>query len=739
MRRYILGIFLVFLCFNPFEKICSQIKNGDDSVSFRLLDSIVVTSSLRLNATPYLRNIEGFSVLAGKKTNNIILDQAKANLAGATTRMIFSQVPGVTLWDMSGTGGQVNIGSRGTDAHRAIEMNVRQNGYNVNSDVFGYPEAHYTAAMEGVQRIELVRGSAALQFGPQFGGMINYVMKEGDSTKPLSIESEQTGGSSGFFNSFNSIGGAKGKWRYYAYYNNRHGDGWRDNSAFVYRSYYGNLQYEFSDKASLSLQFSRMDYREQIAGGLTDIQFTQNSRTSTRTRNFFSPIINIPALAFNYKFGEQTKIQLTTHYLTGERNSVQYLNPPNIADTINTLIASYNPRQVDRDYYNGFTIEGRLLHSYSMGRTKGTLATGVRFYDQVTKRRQKGTGTTGNDFNLTLVRPYGIDLKLHSTNYAAFAENIFQLTDKLTVTPGVRYENIETGMTGLINNATVPVNYTSARKFPLFGMGVEYNATKDTRLYGNISQAYRPFLYANVTPADRIDIIDPELKDSKGYDIDLGYRGSVGNILKFDVNGYYLFYGNRVGQLTQTNESASTYLFTTNIGDAVSKGVEAYVSISFGRLLLPSYFSTTVYKLRLFNSLSYTHATYKTAIQNLGGTNVQLSRKWIENTPRWMNRTGLAWQHKMFIIQLTFTYVGKSFSDANNTVSSPNGVTGIVPAYQLWDVSANWRFSRTFSVSAGINNIANTKYFSRRISMYPGPGILPADGRSWYIGLGVKI
>jgi Fe(3+) dicitrate transport protein len=31
--------------------------------------------------------------------------------------------------------------------------------------------------MEAVETIELVRGGASLQFGPQFGGMLNYVLK----------------------------------------------------------------------------------------------------------------------------------------------------------------------------------------------------------------------------------------------------------------------------------------------------------------------------------------------------------------------------------------------------------------------------------------------------------------------------------------------------------------------------------------------------------------------------------
>jgi Fe(3+) dicitrate transport protein len=717
----------------------SQAQTAKDSVNVRVLDSIVITSSLRMNAIPFLRSVEGMNIYSGKKTNTVLFDPAKANLAGAVSRMLFSQMPGITLWDMSATGGQINIGTRGTDAHRAIEMNVRQNGYNVNSDVFGYPEAHYTPAMQGVDQITLVRGSAALQFGPQYGGMINYVMKDGDTTKAFSVETEQTVGSFGFFNSFNSVGGRKGKWRYYSYFDNRRGDGWKDNASFVYRSYYGNLSYAFSDKAILSLQLSGMYYREQIAGGLTDEQFKSNPRQSIRSRNFFSPDITIPAIIFSTELKPNTKLQVTAHYLTGQRNSVQFLNAPNIPDTFNISIGSYNPRQVDRDYYNGYTMEARLLHTYRIRRSTNTLAAGIRFFDQVTKRRQKGTGTAGTDFNLSLVRPYGIELRLHSTNYAAFAENTFRLTDKLSVTPGIRYEVIDTKMKGVIADAALPTSYSSHRNFPLFGTGVQFSATNGTEVYGNISQAYRPFLYSNVSPADRIDVIDKNLKDSKGYDIDIGYRGQGGNILKFDVSGFYLFYGKRVGQLTQNNQAGSPFLFTTNIGDAISKGIEAYVSFSFARLLWPTYTSRNLYRLRLFNSLSYTHAVYQNARQNINGVNTTLKGKWLENTPRWTNRTGLAWQQKALLTQITFTHVGKSYSDANNTTSSANGVTGIIPEYNVWDISTNWRFLKLYSISAGINNLLDTRYFNRRISMYPGPGILPADGRSFYLGFGVKI
>ena len=77
--------------------------------------------------------------------------------------------------------------------------------------MFGYPENHYTVPLEAIQEVQYVRGSSALQFGPQFGGMMNFVLKKGDSTKPFAIESEQTAGSYNFFNSYNAVGGTAGK------------------------------------------------------------------------------------------------------------------------------------------------------------------------------------------------------------------------------------------------------------------------------------------------------------------------------------------------------------------------------------------------------------------------------------------------------------------------------------------------------------------------------------------------
>lgn len=707
-----------------------------DSVLTQWLDSVLVRSFYRQPSMQSLPETQGMYVYAGKKTMSLHPDPSRANLAGNLARMAFAQIPGLNVWEMDGSGTQVNIGSRGTDAHRSIEMNMRQNGYNTNSDMFGYPEAHYTPPMQAIQEIQYVRGSAALQFGSQFGGMMNYVVKEGDSTKPFGIESEQTTGSYNFFNSFNAVGGTAGKLNYYAYYDYRHGDGWRPNANFNYHAYYADLVYHFNERMSLAMQFSRMDYVQKIAGGLDDAQFKANSQQSFRARNYFNPEITIPALIFNYDLSSNTHLQITSHALFGQRNSVQFINTPNIMDTINTALGTYNPRQVDRDYYTGFTTEARLIHHYTIRSMGSTITGGIRYFTEETKRRQKGIGTVGSDFDLTLVKPYGIDLKFHTVNYAAFAENIFQITKKLSVTPGFRYEIINTHLNGVISNASFPVSYQQNRSFPLFGTGVQYRLGRSSELYGNISQAYRPFLYANITPADQLGIIDPNLKDSKGYDVDFGWRGHVGDLVRYDISFFSLFYGNRIGQLTLTHPDNSTYLYTTNIGNSLAQGVEAYVEASIWKLLNKN---RTLADIRIFSSLAYTHARYTSGEIMNGSKNVSLKGNRVEGTPDWVERAGLQCQYRGISTTIQYSYAGSGFSDANNTQFNPTGVSGAVPAYHVWDWSFDWHFMTNYHLGAGINNIADARYFTRRINMYPGPGLLPADGRTFYVSLGLRL
>jgi Fe(3+) dicitrate transport protein len=84
------------------------------------------------------------------------------------------------------------------------------------------------------------------------------------------------------------------------------------------------------------------------------------------------------------------------------------------------------------------------------------------------------------------------------------------------------------------------------------------------------------------------------------------------------------------------------------------------------------------------------------------------------------------------------SYTDKVYSDANNTESSKTGNAGIVPSYTVSDWSFGIIVKGHYVFKGGINNLLNQRYYTRRSGGYPGPGILPGDGRNFFVTVGVK-
>jgi len=160
--------------------------------------------------------------------------------------------------------------------------------------------------------------------------------------------------------------------------------------------------------------------------------------------------------------------------------------------------------------------------------------------------------------------------------------------------------------------------------------------------------------------------------------------------------------------------------------------VEAYTELLVWKNAYTSFLS-------VFNSLAYNHSRYTSAAINKTGVNTSIKGNHVENSPDWIEKAGLNFQCRNFSTGFQFSYTSMCYNDALNTESSANGVVGKIPAYHVWDWNFNWNIIKQFSISGGINNLANEKYFNRRITMYPGPGILPADGRTFYISAKIKI
>lgn len=709
-------------------------KGNSDTLLIKSLPDVTVVGRNSKSDYQQMPEIVGTNIYAGKKNTLIVLDNVQGNVVTNNMRQVLAKVPGIHIWESDPSGIQIGIAARGLSPNRSWEFNVRQNGYDIAADPFGYPEAYYNPQLQAVQRIEIVRGHGSLQYGPQFGGLVNYILRNGSEVnKSFEFETQQTIGSNGLFNSYNAIGGKKGKVHYYTFFDHRNGDGWRENSRYFTNAGYGTVTYNFTTKFSITAEVMRSHIRSQQPGGLTDEQIKQDAQQSFRSRNWFDITWTTPALIANFQINENTRWNTKLFGTIGDRNSVGFLQSITTKDSINPATLSYNNRVVNLDQYRNYGLESRIITDYRLGKMKNTLSAGIRLYTGTTTRQADGKGTTGTGYDVTITGNYPRDIIFKSRNTAAFAENIFRISDKFLIIPGIRYEWLEgssSGRNGYTSGGTEIIlqNITRDRSFILAGVGTEYHVTRSTEVYANFSQAYRPIQFANLQAPPTTDVVDADLKDAMGYNIDLGYRGKVKDFLQFDISGFYLQYDNRVGTITVSG--TPSYRLITNVGSSTSKGFEGYVEFNPFR----AFGKNKDADLIIFGSYGYTDAKYS-------GNHKDASTKGkkVENAPTNIFRSGITGGYKGFLLTVQISNVGETFSDANNTVTpSANGNNGLIPSYTVTDLTATYKFSKGLNLKAGANNLFNERYFTRRAGGYPGPGALPADGRTFFISVGAK-
>jgi len=680
-----------------------------------------------------MKSIENFGIYEGKKTEVILLDDIYANLATNNPRQVYARITGLNVWESDQSGLQLGIGGRGLSPNRTANFNVRQNGYDISADALGYPEAYYTPPTEALERIEIIRGAASLQYGTQFGGMLNFRFKSPEKDKKILVTSRQSAGSWGFLSSFNSISGTVKKFSYYTYYQFRRADGYRPNSKFYSHNLFTALNYDISTRLSVNIELTKMNYLAQQPGGLTDKAFQNNPRQSLRERNWFDINWNLMAVNATYKLSEHTQINMRNFGLLAHRKAVGNLERINVVDF-------GKERTIIEGIFKNAGNETRILQDYTLKNQKHAFVAGMRLYSGKTLARQ-GLGSAGKDANFTYLNPENIedsDFAFPSKNVAFFAENIFNITSRLSITPGIRWEYIHTraegyykqyvkdGAGNILVEKKIHESTQRTRDFLLFGTGISYKMKPFIELYGNISQNYRAINFSDLRINNPNLRIDPNIRDEKGYTADAGFRGSKNGFFSYELTLFYLYYNGKIGQVLRTDTVLfNDYRFRTNVSDAVNKGIETFAEINVLRL-----FNIHSWQYNIFTNVSWIDARYRSTQDN------SIKNKKVEMVPPMVVRVGNTVRYKKFGGSIQYAYTAEHFSDATNAIRTATAVEGIIPAYSITDISVfyQWKFLR---IETSVNNVFNTAYFTRRAEAYPGPGIIPADGRAIYATLQV--
>jgi len=685
-----------------------------------------------------MRPVENMGIYEGKKTEVIIPDQLVTNAATNNARQIFSRVAGLNIWENDGAGIQLSVGGRGLDPNRTSNFNVRQNGYDISADALGYPESYYTPPAEALGKIEIVRGAASLQYGTQFGGMINFRMKTPVTDKKFELTERQSVGSFGFYNAFTSASGTVNKVSYYGFFQYKRGNGWRANSKFDNYTGYAHIGYSVSKKTKLGIDLTHMNYLAQQPGGLSDDMFRQNPRQTNRERNWFNVSWNMAALHIDHKFSSSTEFNARVFGLSAYRHSLGFR--PNRVATID----DESERDLIKGDFENWGTELRLLKRYAISNIKFVMLIGGRYYHGINHSAQ-GLGSTGREANFNFENPDQFttyDFRFPNRNVSAFLENILYLSDKFSITPGVRFEYIRTTSNGyygtiirdlagnVLDITRTNETRVNGRHFVIAGVGITYKPNTTVDIYANISQNYRSITFSDMRIANPSSVIDPNLHDEKGYSLDLGIRSDQISLITYDLSIFYLNYNNRIGEVQFYDEFNRVLRRRGNIGQAVVQGIEAYAEADIAGLIHPEQQRWSVV---IFNNIGLITSQYKKS--EIAG----VEGKQVEFVPTVNLKSGLRLGYKAIKVSFQYTYLSDQYSDATNaTDGGVSAIVGTIPAYHILDISASYTYKR-FRLEGSVNNLTDQMYFTRRATGYPGPGILPSDGRGFYLTLQAKI
>lgn len=721
-------------------------------------EGVVVTGSFDVNPPDYpaLPEVEGTKINSGKKTSFVRPDEFPA-VSNNDYREVMATTPGILVSEEP-TSPIINFGYRGLDSQRSEFMQILKDGVSIKNEQFGFPETHYTPILDAVERIEFIRGGAALQYGPQPGGALNFIMKMPRRDAPFHFVEKNTFGSDELYQNYTAIDGTSGPFGYSAYYDHREREGFREaNSDYELDAGSARAVWDVTSDSRFVLTFDAYEEEHGEPGGLRrhepgvmdppfSVLYEDDRNATSRFFDRFRLSRYYGVLDYQKMFSERTQLDLKAfggylrRWSKRQRGGDLGIQP----DPAGTGAAGTNDIQSRLDWTEGG--EARLRHDYDFFGDVSTFAGGLYFYHALQHRDDRRGSTPDAEDGLLRRSNFG-----ESYNGSIFAENRFHF-GRFSVTPGMRLEFFQQDLRQEVNitqDPTLPLVGRSDFSFvPLFGVGTSYvliegedimapapvaggkgadakgsrnpavptvigKAPPRLEVYGNFSQAYRPRTYGELVATSPSGFANPNLEEGHSLQGELGLRGKPLPYLNFDLSGFWYNFEDQV------DEVGNTFL---NAGDVRYLGFEA--AVEFDVLAAINGGSASPWgRLNLYGNVTLLDAEYT---RGTAGS-LFLEGNSPSYAPDYQFKTGAIYNWKEAVkVSFLGTIVDDHFSNPDNAFQH------VIPAYGVWDLTAEVKFwEGRIGVFAGIKNLFDEDFWAE----VRDEGIVPAYRRNYYGGV----
>jgi Fe(3+) dicitrate transport protein len=677
-----------------------------------------------------------------------------------------SDVPGINIVGEDALGLGLNIGIRGMDPRRTARTLLMEDGVPLFLAPYGDPSAHYSTPLERVERIEVVKGSGQILYGPQtVGGMINFV------TKPVPRKGEVEGSvtASAGNNDYNGMhanvgyGNERGGIMFDAL--KKSGDGIRSNHKFDVQDYTLKGEFDVNERHTLKAKLGYYKEDSNISEtGLGSIDYANDKfQAPTGGLDRFEHVRKSAQLQHIFKIDDAMKLSTMAYYTKAERSSFRQTDTAGgwddeagtatgvtemdrcptgfggAASAVNSAACGgrHRPRS-----YNVWGVEPRLDFSHKLFGLENDAVVGFRYHHEDIKRDQyRGktadfqsqsfaesfAGANGSD-NLANGGQHRESLRHEIISKAAYVQNTFYMSD-WALTPGVRVESYESkqrvlragsesigpnGEEGGVGGLSGSRRQTEV----LPGLGLAWNGIANTTVFTGVHRGFAPARPDRDLLAVGGNLVLDQTTPELSTNMELGLRSKYFKGVAFESTLFHTKFDDIV-----VNGGRGSYV---NGGESAMSGVEVAGRVDFG----------TIYNTphNFYVSGSYTNLfTAEFKKNGLDAASGITAGNRLPYAPKHLAAVNLGYQHPVGInARIGANYVSEqqpdAFTNGNGSfvagAAALSGYGGTIPSYTLLNASFNFKpvgSKATYFVSG--HNLADKDYLTSRVNgMFAGRG-----------------
>lgn len=688
-------------------------------------------------------------------TATVIGARQVEQIAPVGTQELLQYVPGVSAFADDGIGNsRTNVGFRGLNPRRSSRVLVLEDGIPIQPALYIYPNLYYSPPVERIDRVEVIKGSAGIRYGPHtMGGVVNYITRR--PRESFGGRSQLVAGTDGFLSLFTEVGGGAGQAiQPEAQLLFKRGDGFRENNGF--EQYNGTLKLNLFPGADRSLYLKANVNRENINAtytGLTEYSFRTDPDFNPKRFDDFQIFRTALDLLYNRPVARNLTADTRAYLSYFDRRwwreddvfvragqfgtgTIDPVPPFQTGDLIRVGGGATSHGYL-RSFYVAGVEQAYALEHALFGRpaalTFGARGHWERFIDDrqlgLTPDAREGVYYLGDPADPASLEIVGQSQHYETTALALFATERVEV-GRLTATPGLRVEVFEQERIDRLRGSRYE-DRTSWVVLP--GIGLNY-ALGAVHLFGGVHRGYTPPSSGTLQVVNfgaDVENGGLDLRPEQSWNFEAGARGTL-PWLAFEAAAFRVDIEDMV--------AAGRGTVFRNLGRVSTAGVELGATVpgvAFARFLPDLNVAYTYLDTEVEEGI------IRSAVIP-GGVEVSIAGLELPYAPRHTLVAGVSTRRADGVsFRTDLRYVSEAFTDFENIRESYNrGDTGPIPAYTVVDASAGYRVRHGLTATLGVKNLFDRIYIGSRLHSNPGQpqanlssGILPGPRRQITFGL----